>query len=220
VPTLLLTRPEPDARAFLAKVREKAGDQFGVLISPVLQIVMTDAPLPPFQRAVLTSVQAVRALGSALHAIEVWCVGAETARAAREADALIKGVAETAQELVEARFDLGGATYFRGEHVAHDLASDLSIAEVIVYRQEARPLSAAAQAMLAGDQAVVLPVFSRRSATIVAAQVVNWRRDVHIIAMSGAVAAEFPADARVSVLDAPTSEQMVDAVVAALKEQG
>jgi len=107
--------------------------------------------------------------------------------------------------------------YFRGEHVARDLASRLRIADVVIYAQDSTPLSPEALALISSEDQVIVPVFSRRSAELLNSQVEKWPPNVHIIAMSAAVAEVF--QPQVSILPEPTGKQMLSAVVAALKEE-
>src|SRR5690606_15072398 len=111
--------------------------------------------------------------------------------------------------------------HVRGTHSAGNIAARLRQAgvpaeEVVAYDQPALPLSAEAAALLAGEGEVVLPLYSPRSAALVAAHDGPWRAPIHAIAISPAAAAAFTRPARMTVVEAPTGPAMERAVAAAL----
>lgn len=188
--TLVLTRPDPQARA-LADALDVAGP---VIISPILEIVDGGAEpdLSRYAGVVLTSANAVR-FAPGLDGMTAHCVGAGTAASARDAGAQIGVVAADADRLVAALTGPGPLLHLRGEHARGSVAqrlteADIQTDELVVYRQLARPLTARARAMLEGEEAVVLPLYSPRSARLVATAVTRIGSNVRTIAMSPAVA--------------------------------
>ncbi|MEM6412967.1 MAG: uroporphyrinogen-III synthase [Pseudomonadota bacterium] len=222
-PLCLLTRPRDDAERFAVKVRQR----FGVksIVSPLLKIV----PIRPalnladFDVVILTSVQAARQLSDLEIPKTVTCfaVGRSTADTARG----LGFQAHDAQGDVEALFELvrsvspkGNLIHLRGEHSRGRLAERLTEAglpceETVVYQQIAQALSTTAIEALAGDTIVVLPLFSPRTARILAGTSVSFR-STYGVAMSAAVADELTS---LSIMDmriatAPNQAAMLEAM--------
>lgn len=205
-PTLLLTRP-------LASSRWLAGRFDGpVVISPVMRIV----PLP-FDRAaladapgvVLTSAHAVPAAGPGRGRPAI-CVGARTAAMARRAGFRVtEGPGDAAGLLPLIAAGPPGLVHPHGRHVAQRLP----VPGVAVYDQQALPLTPKARALLQGAGPVILPVFSPRSAGLVADQARDARAPLWLVAISPAAMAAWtgPADRRL-LADAPSGRAMEDAI--------
>lgn len=161
-PVLLLTRPEADSRRFAAML-----PGWRAVISPILRIVPVDHDAALLRQApglVFTSAHAVQAAGPGRGRLAL-CVGGRTARAAREAGFDVRqgdGVAEGLLPLIA-----GAPVPLIHPHGRHR-AGRLPVRGVIVYDQQARALSTEARALLRGSLPVVLPVFSPRSARLVA----------------------------------------------------
>jgi uroporphyrinogen-III synthase len=169
------------------------------IISPVMVITTLTPALPASDWCglILTSehgAQAVARLGLPA-GLPVFCVGAQTAAAAIRAGLAAQVAGADADALVARLLELrppGPLLHLRGEHARGDIATRLTAAglptkEAVVYRQAALPLTAPARALLSADTAVVLPLFSPRSAEILAAQGPFAAR-LHAVAMSPAVA--------------------------------
>ena len=218
-PTLLLTRPAERAEAFAAAFAARHPD-LPCLIAPVMAIRPCAFDLPDGADLVLTSQSAIPALPARARGRVAWCVGAATAAAARARGLIVAGEAPDAARLaalLRARRPAAPLLHLAGEHRAGDLAGDLArsglrAGVVTAYRQEALPLSPAAEALLAGEGPVLLPLFSPRSARLVARATI--RAPLRIAAMSPAVAAAWsgrpPADLRIAAH--PTSEAMLHAL--------
>jgi len=106
-----------------------------------------------------------------------------------------------------------------GDHVAGDLAGLIGligpqITPDVIYRQHAQGLSEAAQALLAGDAPVLLPVFSPRSARLLAPDLEKARAPLCLAAMSHAVARALPVQAACDLVTAPQPDArgMLDAL--------
>lgn len=221
--TLLITRPEAAARRFLLAVEAEMGPCVRAVLSPVMRIVpVPGLSVPVCDALVLTSehgVSAARALGVPA-GTRCYCVGDQTAQTARAAgyDAISAGGdAETLLALLAKERPGGRLLHLRGEHARGAVVSrlrsmGLEAQEVIAYRQEPLPLTGAARKLLAGNDPVVLPLFSPRSASIFV-EAVDIRAPLHIVAMSRAVAAEVAdlgADT-VMVADRPDGPAMIAA---------
>lgn len=199
-PTLLLTRPEPAARRFAAAVAHLG---LPVLISPVLRIAPVAHDAGRLQEArglVFTSVHAVPAAGPGRGRPAI-CVGPATARAARAAGfAVTEGPGDAARMMPLLR-DLGaGWLHPHGAHVA----KVLPVPGMVVYDQLPQDLTPAARAVLDRAGPVILPLFSPRSARVLAAQAARARAALWLAPISPAAAAAWDAPfARVAVALAP-----------------
>ncbi|MBN2760556.1 MAG: uroporphyrinogen-III synthase [Rhodobacteraceae bacterium] len=217
MPTLLLTRPQDSAEEF-AKAAAWAG---AVVISPLIEVALRPFDLPlPGEGVIFTSQHGVRALAALTGRRDwpVWCVGPGTFAAAQAlgftqvhqgagtADALIA-------ELCAAPPDYP-LVHIRGAHVVTDLAGRLSDAGlrarcVIGYDQMECPLNAAARDCLLRSGPVVLPVFSPRSARLLAqawAELTAPCAELHALAISEAAANGVGALPLASIWVAPTPD--------------
>lgn len=214
--TLLLTRPEAQSRAFLAQLEAVAGPMRHV-ISPLFELRPTGAPVPPTGEIVLTSGRAVEALEpGVLAGRRAWCVGPRTAAMAREAGAEIVGQAADAAGLRVAMAAAGvrAAVHLRGDHVAGDLAlPGLNLEEIRVYESKDRPLTPEASRLLAGTGAVLAPVFSPRSARLLAQAAGTSLGRLTVVAISAAAAAPVAGAARVTVAPRPDGAAMQSVVL-------
>jgi uroporphyrinogen-III synthase len=211
--TLLLTRPEAQSRAFA----EQLGTEARVVIAPVMAIVGTGAQpdLSGYRGVILTSANALRFLPG-LQGVQAWCVGERTGEAARARGAQVMRVADDAEALVAGFEGTGPLLHLRGEHARGKVAERLTSAgiethETVIYRQEARDLSPEARALIEGEEKVVLPLFSPRSAALVGGQIVHVGPGLEVIAMSPAVAEAWrkATGAEVAeVCEKPTSTEM------------
>ncbi|EYD74187.1 Uroporphyrinogen-III synthase [Rubellimicrobium mesophilum DSM 19309] len=193
---LLLTRPEPAARRFLAACEAVRGRPIPAILSPILEIRPVEVRLAELPAAlILTSENGVaRAREIGLGGCPAWCVGPRTAEAARAAGFQAIEAGPDAEGLVAALLAArpeGPLLHLRGEHARGDVAerlrgAGLDAREVVAYRQDALPPSAGARAALDGAGPLVAPLFSPRSAAMLA----TWspRAPLHVVAMSEAVA--------------------------------
>ena len=196
-PVLLLTRPAAAGERFIA---EMGADLAGVDIvkSPVIGIEQLSPALPDIQpeALILTSengAEAAARLG--LAPMRAHVVGPRTAEVARSLGfdpAPPVPDAEALLALLMALRPKGPLLHIRGEHASGAVGPRLSeagipVVELIAYAQHALAPGDEALALLAGDVPVVLPLFSPRSAALVA----GWatpRAPVHLVAISAAAA--------------------------------
>jgi uroporphyrinogen-III synthase len=197
-----------------------------VLIAPVTEIRKAPgAPgLEAHAGAIFTSVNGVGALGVEGRGRRAWCGGERTAAAAREAgfDAVAAGGdAEALVAAVIASGERGPFLHARGREARGEVATRLRAAgigcvEAVVYDQVALPLTAEAQALLAREAPVLVPLFSPMSAARLAAALADipLRAPLLVAAMSPAVAAAWtgPAPLRLAVARRPDSTAMLDAL--------
>ncbi len=218
--TLLLIRPEAQSRQLQRSLAAR-GLRPPTVISPVMEIMRQDITLPAGADLVLTSQNAVAAVPAGRW--RAWCVGDRTAAAASAAglEAVSAGgdVEALLARLEEAR--PGALIHVRGAHATGDVVARLKAAghvanEVVAYDQSSVPLTAEAAALLGGTGAVVLPLYSPRSARLVAEHNGPWRSKTHAVAISEAAAMSFTRPAHLTVADAPSGEAMEQAIAETL----
>lgn len=217
-PALLLTRPRQSAEAFLGAVDARLLEGRDVCLSPLIEIrsLQSEAAIGPKDAAIFTSANAVpfaqKGRGRA-----AFCVGARTAAAARGAGWQIGHIAETAEALVSHLVRLRPdqhMVHLSGAHRRGDIVERLSQAALsaslrVVYEQALLPLSEEACALLEGSKAVIIPVFSPRTALHLA-QTAPQLSSAHVLAISAAAAEPFGKvqTAALHVAQAPTADQM------------
>lgn len=228
IPPILLTRPAVQADRFARALRNRFGAKARIVISPVSEPKFLQATLPDAHFAGLiftseTGVAAYRRLEMA-PTLPTWCVGDETAKAARLAGLEALSAGRDSLALASAILKAGVTgplLHLRGREVASDLSGNLTpfgvqVADFIVYEQIALPLNAEAGALLQTSEEIVIPVFSARSAdrladAIEAAKSVAplW---VAAISPVVAVAAAQLRPARVAIAHDPDAAAMLDAI--------
>ena len=224
-PTLLLTRPEGRNGPFAAMVRDRLGRDISVVTSPLMAITFLEVERPDAADYVFTSVNGVAAakamtVGAGATA---WCVGRQTAAAATKAGFAAKvgpGDADALVAHIIAAQPNGRLAHIRGRHSRGDVAQTLQQAgirceDIVAYDQIPSDLTSDARSVLSGQQPVVFPLFSPRTATILKAQG-PFAAPIHAAAMSEAVKAELsglPTKAMV-VAKHPDAAHMADAVAA------
>lgn len=208
-PLLLLTRPAPAARRFVAAL---ARPGLPVLISPVLRIqpVAHDtARLAGARGLVLTSVHALEAAGPGRGRPAI-CVGPATASAARAAGFDVTEGPGDAARMLPLLAGLGaGWMHPHGRHIAQILP----VPGMVVYDQLPETLSDAARAALGGRAPVILPLFSPRSARLLAQQAGQAVAPLWLAPISAAAAAAWTGPAaRVAVAPTPDAAGMRAAI--------
>ncbi len=195
-PILLMTRPAAAAQRFLANL---GGEwECAAILSPLIGIeYMPETPnLDGVRGLIFTSAHGVAALGFRGEGppFPVYVVGQNTAQAARDcgwdvrqvyqnADALVRGLIATLPPLP--------LLHIRGVHTRGDVSARLGDAgiktiDAILYDQPEIPLSKAARDALLGEIPVIAPVFSPRTAALLAKN--RIKAPLLVAAMSEAVA--------------------------------
>ncbi|MGM0585958.1 MAG: uroporphyrinogen-III synthase [Pseudomonadota bacterium] len=228
LPGLLVTRPEPGATD-LARWAEAHG--FRPVLSPVLHPVRLPAApdLADIDAVILTSPAAARLAPAApaLRDLPCWCVGEATAEAARAAGFPAPRAgpsdAQALARLILAEAPAGARLlHLRGRHATAGFAEalragGLRLREAVIYEMRPAPaLTAEAESALAAREIALAPVWSPRSARILAGLLAR-RFDLSAttaLAISPAAAAPLrPAGfGRVAVAPAPTGAAMRDAM--------
>jgi uroporphyrinogen-III synthase len=208
------------------------GPVFEPLVSPLIEIEALDVRdrIRDIEVMIFTSENGVESVTSQadLKARTAYCVGDRTASAARAAgmEAISAGgSAEDLKSLIMNHGQRRPMVHIRGEHSRGDVAKYLTehgfdVRAVVAYRQVEASLSPEAHNVLEGEKAVLLPLFSPRTARIYFDQVGFARAPTHVIAMSSAVASEIDLSAvrQCVVSDAPTSGSMIKALTIVIRD--
>ena len=227
---LLLTRPEAASRRFLGACEAARGGPVPAVLSPVMAIRPVEVWLeePPTALILTSENGAARAGDLNLAPREAWCVGPRTAAEARRMGFRAIEAGPDARSLLAALLDArpaGPLLHLRGEHARGEVvrrlrAAGLDAREAVAYRQEALAPSPEARVSLDGPDPLVAPLFSPRSAVLLA----GWepRAPLDVVAMSPAVAeaARPLRPGRLCVASSPTGAAMVEATLAALASRG
>lgn len=191
LPQILLTRPEPAAHRFAAEI---AHLDLPVVISPILRIIEVahdQTLLDAAKGMVFTSENAVPFAGEGRGRPAI-CVGPRSAKVAAAAG--FDAVAGPGDALRMMPMLTGLGPDWLHPHGRH-VAKVLPIRGVEVYDQVAVPLSDAAIALLQGKAPVIVPLFSPRSARLLAAAAVKASAPLWIIPISENALAEWQAPA-------------------------
>ena len=206
---VLLTRPARANAEFATALRDALGP-LEIVESPLVEIVPLDPGHWPGRddALIFTSQNAVAVLAERQPGggRRAYCVGERTAQAAREAgfDAVAgEGSVAELPEAIEADGATAQLWYLHGKHRRGDLARALRDLGhrcecVEIYDQRARPLDEAVRARLAAGEAMVAPLFSPRTAGLLAAEVKNMGANLRVVALSEAVAEAWPGAAAVA----------------------
>ncbi len=228
-PALLLTRPEAAARRFLGEVEALAGAPLPAILSPILRIApvaVAPGALTGPAALILTSEAGARRAGElGLGGLAAWCVGPRTAAAAREAGLRPREAGPDAEALLAAILrerPSGPLLHLRGADARGDVAQRLRAAgldagEAVAYRAEPLEPTSQARTALDGAAPLVAPLFSPRSARLLA----GWapRARLLVAAMSPAVAAAARrlGPARLVTAARPEGPAMAEATLALLE---
>lgn len=223
MPSVVITRPEDGAEKLCRALEARGVARDQLILSPLLQIER--APLPdlnwPGFAYVFTSHNAVAAAAHLAAGAKAYCVGNSTMQAAKEAgfEAFsADGDANALVQMIIADAPTQPLIHLHGEITRGDVsqrleAAGLSCRDVVAYRQTPRPLSVQAIQALAAEDPLVVPLFSPRTAHLLA-QNGPYRAPIHLIAMSESIAKEaLPLHAKTTTtLDQPHFNAMVSAI--------
>lgn len=223
---LLLTRPAEDAERFAKQCQARLGAFGRVLISPLLRVVfLGPVPQDPDTSFIFTSVNGVRAYaqGGGGPGRQAFTVGERTGQAARDLGLRVQVLGPNADALVTAliaqapRQPLLHITgvHQRGAVAERLTAAGLAVRRAVLYDQQAQPLSVAAHSAAAGQEPVIAPIFSPRSAALLRAELPAPGRNFHALALSPAVAEAWGPSLPVS--GQPNADSMINAIAALLE---
>lgn len=225
---VLITRPASQAARFAAQLGADC-PRARAILAPMMAVEFLSATLPqgPWQALILTSETGAEAAaqlaGQSLSLPKrALCVGDRTARVAAQAGfepLSAQGAAEDLLEMILSRPERD-FLWLHGEDRAFDFPAALAAKGrrcdgVAVYRQRALPLSAEALAALARPGPLILPVFSPRSARLLAAALpADLAADLYPVAISPKALAALPEPlkSRGIVAAAPEAMAMIRAI--------
>lgn len=232
-PAFLLTRPEAQGARFAASLRAGLGD-LRIVTAPLMMPEFLSPAIDQTPAALIftseTGVEGWRRLSApALAGVgRAWCVGNRTARAAEAAGLFARSAEGDAESLIAAILAAGDAgpllhlrgAESRGEVAPRLAAAGIPAAEATVYDQHPRPLSPEAVALLQEGAPVVAPLFSPRTARLLAAEVARVAPGARlwIAALSPAVAgaAETLGAERMRTAARPDAESLLESIKALL----
>ena len=225
VPVVLLTRPLAASHS-VARALESLSAECRVVISPILEIehLNMSTQIDTSTVLALSSAHAVAALQSAglAQGQRAYCVGDATAQAARALGLEAVSAGGTSADLTRLITEKEAPCpilWLRGEHVRGALVKDLSdagfkVTETVIYRQKEVPLSAEAREILRDRSAVVLPIYSPRSAALLGRACADATAPLEAIFISQASADSWqgPTLRSVEVASQTDGAAMLDAV--------
>lgn len=197
-----MTRPRGASERFVAGLRPEIREALSVVYSPLLRIEPTVETLDfgPAAGLIFTSSNGVgiAARLSADRTLPCFCVGRATTRIAAQAGWSATMAGESAETLIAGLLALRPDTpllHLRGEHGRGEVAANLTrmglrTDERVIYAQRLLPFSDEALAVLAGDDPVIAPLFSPRTARQFAG-LMRGQAPLSVVAMSAAVAKPF-----------------------------
>lgn len=225
---VLLTRPAGQADRFAHDMVAAFGARVRMIQSPLMQ-PQDFSPVWPdltYSAVILTSETGVAA-AARLQAEgrnlpkRAYCVGDRTADVARAAgfDALsANGDAEALLTLILSSADPGPFLHLRGQEARGDIAPRLAAKgrpahAAIVYAQTPLPLTNAARSLLSGQEPVIVPLFSPRTAQLFA-DAAPIGAPLWIVAISSATAKAVASlsPARLTIAERPDAASMLAAV--------
>ncbi|MGR3341867.1 MAG: uroporphyrinogen-III synthase [Paracoccaceae bacterium] len=221
-PVVLLTRPAVPA----ARFRKMLGRGADVILSPVTEIepVAFKVDLSGYRTLIIASQHAVQSMKgvAGLSGKQAFAVGEHTAMVAGELGLAVVASDANADDLVAriiAERPPGKFLFVRGVRSRGDIENrlenrGLETDSIITYNQIELPLSARAIEVLRGARPVVLPLFSPRSAELMArkSSECSAAAPLILIAMSAAVLAAWdgPVAAYSMSVDEPTAQAMAE----------
>ncbi|MEY8097513.1 uroporphyrinogen-III synthase [Falsihalocynthiibacter sp. S25ZX9] len=223
-PALLLTRPIRAAQDFANRLN--LGPEEDVTYSPLIEIEYLQYDVG-FEAAIFSSRNGVIGAGAGAGR-PAYCVGDITAEFARKAGFDVREVGETASALVQKIVSnrpemelvhLHGA-FTRGDVAGRLKSAGVRCLEQVVYMQNALPLTQKAQSILKGENIVVAPLFSPRTAELFSEQIQNLAlplartHKIKIVALSQNVASQLPTPFRKNIVvpRLPTGDMMLQIV--------
>ena len=192
---LVLTRPRGGNERVVSGISPALLAQLNIVLSPLIKIKGRPAPMAAGPvTAIFTSQNGVTHGPSGADQA-AYCVGENTARAARDAGWRAVSMGRDLSELTRGLSKLRPQRFvhFRGVHTAGSLALELAAAEhhvddVIVYDQELCDLTPEAKHLITTGVPVIAPLFSPRTARHFAQQT-KGSEALMMVALSDAVAA-------------------------------
>lgn len=217
-PIILLTRPARQSARFAEQLRGELG-AVEVVVSPLFRIEpITRAEISGgFDGVVFTSENAVQFTDAPV-GTRAYCVGARTAKAARDAGfeaVSADGTVEDLIRLIKTTATAARLIHVRGEQSRGNLAQRLdNTVDKITYRQVAVPPTREAKDLVNGDHPIIVPLFSPNSAVLFMMLAKAGRPNMTIVAISGAVKRVISDkyEAQIVTAEKPSGDKMLQAI--------
>jgi uroporphyrinogen-III synthase len=195
---LLMTRPLSSAQRFVADLPEQARSSVDVIYAPLMEIrsVPGEVDAADVKALIFSSANGVdAAIGRVTLHLPAYCVGERTTQKALEAGWEARCMGKTADDLVEALKNMSPPVpilHLHGRNTRGEVAERLSAAGLpcrgqTIYDQRLLPLGKAATRAISSHHAMIVPVFSPRTAQHFA-DICPDASNLHLIALSHAVA--------------------------------
>ena len=230
LPILVITRPKPEATEFHRAIQRALGADVETLLSPATKIVALDVPqVPAPDHLIFTSsrgVEQAARLGLP-SGTNTYCVGAKTARAASEARQIVSYHAKDSDALLAHLLAMrpeGRILHISGRHQRGDIVERLQAVGCQAQRVEAydQVAQAPSEALIAagnGSTSLIVPLFSKRAATILKGW--NLKAPLQVVAISQDVAkaAQAMNPESVSIAQTKDAQGMLDATCKHLRSR-
>ncbi len=193
-----MTRPLSSAQRFVADLPDEVRASVDVIFAPLMEIISIpgEGATADVKALIFSSANGVdAAIGRVTTDLPTYCVGERTTQKAVEAGWDAKCLGKTADELVEALIGLSPPApilHLHGCNTRGDVATRLSVAGLpcrgqAIYDQRLLPLGEDAMRAIRSHHAVIVPLFSPRTAQHFA-EICPDASNLHLIALSHAVA--------------------------------
>lgn len=229
-PLLLLTRAQAQAERFAEQVLQDIELPLEIVIAPVLEMEpVRHRAAAKGDSLILTSENAILNAGAkGFSGQTAYCVGAQTAIAAKEAGLNAISADGDVKELIaliKRDKPKGRLTYLRGEKVSYDLVGALAKAgfdarERVTYRQNPVPIDPMIMTRIDGATNVIIPLFSTNTARHVLSELSVRDGNTYVVAISPTVAEHARAEGfhNITVAANPDSGSMVNAIAEVLMQ--
>ncbi len=220
-----MTRPRAASDRFVAQLPDHIRSQVAVIHSPLLKIEPLTVAVESDESAglIFSSANGVNAaaLLNVDRCLPAYCVGPATTQAAQDAGWDAQNLGATAEALVANLLKLKPRSpllHLRGEHSRGNVAerlteSGLTTREQPIYRQQLLPLSDEALQAAEGNQPIIAPLFSPRTARhfadVWAGSAPLWLAAISEAAAEPLKTLRFE---RLKIADEPTPDKMQKAV--------
>lgn len=231
LPAFLLTRPMVQSKRFAASLRSRFGSDLSVTISPLIAPRFLTPAFPDLKPASLIFTSETGVESFVRHPARpkdlpllAYCVGDRTAQTAQRVGLkAISANGDAASLVARIRQDKTARPLLHicGAQTRGDIARHLSdagydVATLVLYEQEQQQITAAAKTLLLGENPVMVPLFSPRSAALFLAQLsqVGANAPLFFSALSDAVAEPLVQRGRLAhcIAAKPTAEALIDAM--------
>lgn len=191
-PIVLLTRPKAQSERFAMQIDPESAQ---IVIAPVMEIIPVQGDFPTCDgELVVTSENALRTMPATYQqpGRRVWCVGNRTARVATDMglDAIsADGDVNDLYNLLMRRENPQPLLHLTGEHQASPRLRHVpGLTQIISYHQAALPPDPVVTEYMRGEVPLIVPLFSPRSARLFWKAYPAHQAEVHVVAISAAVA--------------------------------